>query len=85
MNAHTDIVSSLAVNPSGEYLASGSWDRTIKIWNLEDSSLYVSAKLRTGVTSLGWSGDGGLLFSADFSGSLISWQFPVKTKSIDPT
>ncbi|MCK4817169.1 hypothetical protein KA005_15475, partial [bacterium] len=77
VSAHSDIVSALAVNPSGEYLASGSWDRTIKIWNVEDWSLHVSAKLRTGVTGLEWSSNG-MIFSTDFSGSLISWQLPVK-------
>ncbi len=85
LNAHSDIVSALAVSPSGEYLVSGSWDRTIKVWNVEDSLLYVSAKLRTGITSLAWSRNEGLFFSADFSGSLISWQLPAKEESTDLT
>jgi WD40 repeat protein len=31
--AHSDSVASLSFNPNGHYLASGSWDRCIKLWN----------------------------------------------------
>src|SRR6266702_2426524 len=33
--AHTDVVSTLAFSPDGSTLASGSWDGTLKLWNLQ--------------------------------------------------
>ena len=31
---HTSSVSSLAFNPNGKTLASGSWDNTIRLWDV---------------------------------------------------
>jgi len=33
LSGHESLVTSLAFSPDGRFLASGSWDRTIKIWN----------------------------------------------------
>jgi WD40 repeat protein len=30
---HTDSVSSVAFSPDGQHIVSGSWDRTIRVWN----------------------------------------------------
>ncbi len=79
--AHSDIVSALAVSPSGEYLISGSWDRTIKLWNLSEKKLMTTVKLETGVTSLAWAVKGDRFYSTDFSGSLTCWQPPIISDS----
>jgi len=34
IEAHKDIILSLAISPHGKFIASGSFDRTIKAWNL---------------------------------------------------
>lgn len=34
-NGHVDRVTAVAISPNGKLLASGSWDRTIKLWNLQ--------------------------------------------------
>lgn len=36
---HTDIITSLSFSGSGKYLASGSADRTVKVWNVDESPL----------------------------------------------
>lgn len=36
---HSDTVSSVAISPDGKILASGSLDKTIKLWNLETGNL----------------------------------------------
>lgn len=35
-DAHTDTIRALAFSPDGKWLASGSWDKTIKIWSTVD-------------------------------------------------
>jgi WD40 repeat protein len=70
---HTDIVSALSVDPTGQYIASASWDRTLKIWSLEDNSEIATGQLVTGISALAWSTDGNNLYSADQSGSIVSW------------
>jgi len=73
MSGHTDIVSALAVDPSGTFLASGSWDRTLRIWSIEDGKEVASGKLVTGITSLTWSNSEDVVYTVDPSGSIVSW------------
>lgn len=73
MPGHTDIVSTMAVDPSGTFLASGSWDRTLRIWSLEDGQELASGKLVTGITSLAWSNTEDVVYTSDFSGAIVSW------------
>ena len=35
LEGHSDSVNSVAFNHNGAILASGSWDETIKLWNVE--------------------------------------------------
>lgn len=73
LHGHKDIVSALAIDPSGMYLASGSWDRTLRIWNLDDGKEIIMQKLGTGVSDLAWNPKQRYIYSTDFSGSLIEW------------
>ncbi len=73
MLGHTDIVSTMAVDSSGTFLASGSSDRTLRIWSLEDGQELASGKLVTGIASLTWSNTEDVVYTADFSGSIMSW------------
>ena len=73
LSGHTDIVSALSVDPTGQYIASASWDRTIRIWSLNDNTKVASGKLVAGIASIAWSPDGLKLYSADLSGSVKEW------------
>ncbi|MHA2026408.1 MAG: WD40 repeat domain-containing protein [Candidatus Thorarchaeota archaeon] len=73
MLGHSDIVSTMAVDPSGTFLASGSWDRTLRIWSLEDGQEIASGQLVTGIESLVWARTEDVVYTADFSGSIVSW------------
>ena len=39
LEGHSSIVSSVAISPDGQTLASGSWDKTVKLWNLQNGEL----------------------------------------------
>lgn len=73
LSGHTDIVSSLSVDPTAEYIASASWDRTIRIWSLKDNTELAKGQLVAGISAIAWSPDGTKIYSADQSGSVISW------------
>jgi WD40 repeat protein len=73
ITGHTDLVSSLSLDPTGQYLASASWDRTIRIWSLEENVEIAKGQLMTGISSTTWSPDGTIVYTADLSGSIVSW------------
>ncbi len=73
MSGHTDLTSALSVDPTCQYLASASWDRTIKIWSLEEKTEVAAGQLVTGIASIAWSPDGATIYTADLSGSVVSW------------
>ena len=73
LTGHTDIVSALSIDPTGQHLASASWDRTIRIWSLEKNKEVATGNLVTGIASLVWSPEGANLYTADLSGAIASW------------
>lgn len=73
LKGHTDIVGALAINSAGTLLASGSWDRTLRVWDLTKYSPVHIVKTGTGISSLAWSPSDNILYSTDFSGTLIAW------------
>ncbi len=77
MSGHTDLTSALSVDPSCQYLASASWDRTIKVWSLEEKIEVATGQLVTGIASIAWSPDGAIIYTADLSGSVVSWIPPL--------
>ena len=71
---HTNVVTSLAFNPTGSILASGGVDQTIILWDVP--SFHPRAVLRGhtgGIRTLGFSPDGSRLASAGGDGSLFTW------------
>src|SRR5262249_30286268 len=71
---HTGYVSSVAFNPRQPVLASASWDRTIKLWDIS-----TGAELRTlrghssRVQGLAFSPDGSVLASASADQTIKLW------------
>jgi WD40 repeat protein len=69
---------SVAFDPSGSYLAAGSTDRTVRIWDLSNpaAAVQIGPELRgprDTVYALDWSADGTLLAGASKEGSVWLW------------
>eukprot|EP00741_Cyanophora_paradoxa_P019800 tig00021168_g19109.t1 len=75
---HGGVVKSVAVAPSDAYIASGSWDRTLRIWATSISGSYEQLAQIGGhsgiIHSVGWSPDGRLLVSGSEDRTMRIWE-----------
>src|SRR5947208_4987770 len=71
--AHTDVVSTLAFSPDGSTLASGSWDGTLKLWNLQSGALLWRGRHTNSISCLVFSPDGRLLPSSGRHATVQFW------------
>lgn len=53
LEGHTDSIMWVGASPDGRLLATSSWDRTVKIWDLQDGNLF---KTLVGTKGQNWSG-----------------------------
>eukprot|EP00656_Telonema_subtile_P007066 TRINITY_DN13306_c0_g1_i3.p1 TRINITY_DN13306_c0_g1~~TRINITY_DN13306_c0_g1_i3.p1 ORF type:complete len:502 (-),score=109.92 TRINITY_DN13306_c0_g1_i3:37-1542(-) len=58
LKRHQDSVYSVAFSPNGEWLASGSDDHCLHIWNVKDGSLVKTFAGTGGIFEVCWSGEG---------------------------
>ncbi|RKU26383.1 hypothetical protein C6495_17275 [Candidatus Poribacteria bacterium] len=77
VSGHTNYVDSLAFKPNSYVLASGSWDNTIRIWDVGDRDNLRHVRTLRGHTesvySVAWSPDGRTLASASRDGTVRLW------------
>ena len=77
VEGHTNRVVDLAFMPNSYRLASGSWDRTIRIWDVGDINNLLHVRTLRGHTrevySVAWSPDGRTLASASEDGTVRLW------------
>ncbi|WP_442948512.1 WD40 repeat domain-containing protein [Nostoc sp.] len=71
---HSHIVGSLAISADGKLLVSGSWDQTIKIWQLETGKLLHTLKgHRDRVYAIALSPDGQIIASGSADKTIKLW------------
>ena len=74
LHGHNHFVSSLALNSDNTKLVSGSWDKTIRLWDIATCKSDLLFKGHTkDVLSVGFSHDERLIFSGGMDNSLKYW------------
>ena len=76
---HTSKITALSWSPSGTFLASGSFDESIIIWNIAKHSakLHMQFAHMTGVSGVDWV-DEGTLVSTGNDNAVVMWKIPAE-------
>jgi len=75
VNGHSSTVTDVAFSPDGALMASGSFDKTVKLWSVADGTLLGVLSGHTAeVKSVAFSPDGSLLASAGYDRTVKLWR-----------
>ncbi|MEM6754399.1 MAG: hypothetical protein AAF630_15680, partial [Cyanobacteria bacterium P01_C01_bin.38] len=83
LESHQDIVWDVSFSPDGKLLASGSRDKSVKIWRTNGSLLQTLKAHDESITSLTFSPDGSLLASASRDNTVKIWRKNPTTGEFD--
>jgi WD40 repeat protein len=74
LTGHDASVTSVSYSPDGLFLGSGSYDRTVRIWNPKTcQQLHCLRGHKEGILAIAWSPDGTRLASGSIDGSVCLW------------
>ena len=76
LNSHLSDIWAVKFSPDGNWLASGSVDSTVKIWNKENGKIILNIKQPSGITSIDFSPAGNYLASASYDAKVRLWKLP---------
>jgi len=73
LDGHKGPIVDLAVSPDGRWLASASWDRTVRLWPLAGGAPRVLEGHTQNVNGVAFTGDGKQVISAGYDATLRLW------------
>ena len=86
LKGHSSFITSAASSPDGKKVVSASFDKTIKIWDVQTGKLIQTLEGHTGgVLSVAFSPDGKRIASSSDDGTIKIWRFPPLQQLIDET
>ena len=75
LEGHTSPVWSVAFSPDGRFIASGSGDKTVKVWELETAQTVHTLRGHTSeVSSVAFSPDGRFIASGSWDETMRVWE-----------
>lgn len=85
LNGHTWLIESVAVSPNGRILASAGWDRTARLWNLDNNQPITGSSLQHAdtVRSVSFSEDRKLLSTGCHDKNAYTWDVSAIVKEAD--
>jgi WD40 repeat protein/energy-coupling factor transporter ATP-binding protein EcfA2 len=74
LQSHEDRVNAVAISPDGQIIVSGSWDKTLRLWNPQGNPIEKPFRGHEGeITSVAFSGDGQTVASGSGDGTVRLW------------
>lgn len=73
---HTGEIWSARFGPNGDWVASGSVDSTVRIWDAGDGTVLRAIRQPAGITAVDISPDGNQLVTASYDAKLRCWELP---------
>jgi WD40 repeat protein len=77
LKGHTQAVGAVAISPHGQWIVSGSYDGTLRVWHLSDGTHVRTLEGHTRyVRSVAISPDGQWIVSGSWDSTLRVWRLP---------
>jgi cytochrome c len=83
LNGHQGKVTAVAGAADGRLAASAGWDRTVRIWDLEQRSLVRELRTNDNVNAVQFTPDSTRLLAGTSDGSLLAWRVSDGTQMMD--